>query len=163
MFKQFSKKINIPIRDIKQTIQPKQKFNYISKKFFFNRGFGNFSPINKYILGGFTVIYMFKFLLPERTYYKEFLYHRLALKHHRYQTILTTHFASLNFLDYILNLFVYGYIGSAFESMFGSHMYTKIIISSVIIGSAIMLAFHKIKLIIYYLGFISKIFCLIDK
>jgi membrane associated rhomboid family serine protease len=146
MFKHFSNSKNylrMSQFKINTNHQAKNQLSYFSKKYFMGGRFDNIATITKYVLMGYAGIYVFKFILPERQYIKEFYYHKLALSHGKYHTLITSHFVSMNFLDFILNMFIMGYIGTQVEFMFGSALFKKLILASMGVGSVLLLTMHK--------------------
>jgi membrane associated rhomboid family serine protease len=145
MFKHFSNSNNyLKMSQFKNTTGGTgRQLGYFSRKYFFNGRFDSMAPVTKYLLIGFTGIYIFKFIMPERQYVKEFFYHRLALSHGKFHTLITSHFVSVNFLDFAINVFILGYLGSQVEFMFGSAVFRKLILASIGAGAVLLLAMHN--------------------
>ncbi len=81
--------------------------------------------------------------MNNRQYITEFFYHKYAIKHNKYHVLITSHFAKANFLDYLLETFITGLLGSQLESMLGSQTFLKLIGASIGVGSILLLTMHK--------------------
>ena len=97
----------------------------------------------KYILLASTTIFGIGIFMKDSDYIKTFFYHKYAMRHGKYHVLITSHFAKANFVDFAIESLLIGLIGSTLEPTLSSPVFLKLILSSVGIGSAFLLAFHK--------------------
>ena len=142
MFKHFKNLNNNKI--FQDKLKQHKLTNNFSKRNFFNMppGFG-FSSTTKYLVIGFSGMYLIKLFMNERSYIQEFFYHKYALQYKKIHTLVTSHFVSTNILDFIINVIITGLIGTNLEMMYGSAVYSKLVLSSMALGSLFLILFHK--------------------
>jgi membrane associated rhomboid family serine protease len=141
MFKHFKNLNNNKI--FQEKLKQHKLTNNFSKRNFFNMPGFNFSSTTKYLAIGFSGMYLIKLFMDDRSYIQEFFYHKYALQYKKFHTLITSHFVSTNLFDYIMNIVIIGLIGSNIEMMFGSVVYSKLIVSSMALGSLFLILFHK--------------------
>jgi membrane associated rhomboid family serine protease len=141
MFKHFKNQNN---KIFQEKLKQHKLTNNFSKRNFFNMPPGfSISSTTKYLIIGFSGLYLMKFFMNERSYIQEFFYHKYALQYKKIHTLVTSHFVSTNFLDYIINVVIIGLIGSNLEMMYGGAVYSKLVLSSMVLGSVFLILFHK--------------------
>jgi membrane associated rhomboid family serine protease len=108
-----------------------------------NDFFSNIPPITKFIMYANGFIYGIGFFMSYGDYIKQFFYHNMALKHGKFHVLLTTHFAKGNFFDFVIDTLFTVMIGRQLEFMLGYQNYLKLILTSVGLGSFILLTMHN--------------------
>jgi membrane associated rhomboid family serine protease len=128
----------------KKILKEEKKFMNFPRRY--NSGMNNplsmLPTITKRIVIANSVFFGVGLFMNNRQYITEFFYHKYALKHNKYHVLITSHFAKANFFDYIIETFLTGMLGSQLETMLGSQAFTRLVASSVGIGSLLLLTMH---------------------
>ena len=121
---------------------PKKNFSNFNNNFN-NNPFSRIAPITRNILIGNCIIYGIGMFMTNQQYIMEFFYHKYALKHNKWHVLITAHFAKANFFDFFLEGLITGLVGTQLEQMFGSALVKKLVLSSIGIGSLMLITMHK--------------------
>jgi len=100
-------------------------------------------PVTKGIIIANCAIYGIGLFMSNRQYITEFFYNQLALRHNKYHVLITAHIAKANFFDFFIETLLTGFIGSSLEPMLTSPVFLRLVMSSMIIGSVLMITMHK--------------------
>jgi len=126
-------------------IDSKKKFISYPKRYQsnMNNPLSYLPPVTRGIIMANCAIYGIGLFMSNRQYITEFFYNHLALKHHKYHVLITAHIAKANFFDFFIETLLTGFIGSSLEPMLTSPVFLKLVMSSAIIGSILMITMHK--------------------
>jgi membrane associated rhomboid family serine protease len=100
-------------------------------------------PITKGIIIANCVIYGLGMFMSNRQYITEFFYNHMALQHHKYHVLITSHLAKANFFDFAIETLLTGLIGSQLEPMLTSPVFLRLVLGSMAIGSILLITMHR--------------------
>jgi membrane associated rhomboid family serine protease len=126
-------------------IDSKKKFISYPKRYQsnMNNPLSYLPPVTRGIIMANCAIYGIGLFMSNRQYITEFFYNHLALKHHKYHVLITAHIAKANFFDFFIETLLTGFIGSSLEPMLTSPVFLRLVMSSAILGSILMVTMHK--------------------
>ena len=100
-------------------------------------------PVTKGIVIANCAIYGIGLFMSNRQYITEFFYNHLALRHNKFHVLITAHIAKANFFDFFIETLLTGFIGASLEPMMTSPVFLRLVMSSMAIGSILMITMHK--------------------